>query len=136
MTNHLEDVKINVKVKLSALWVSVTFLFIYADYFGLYTPGFIDDLIHGKVAGFSISQALLLGFMLLMTLPSLMIFLSLILKPKPNRLTNIIVGLIQAVFVLGGIMDPNLYFVFASSVEIVLLALIVYFAWKWPSQEG
>ncbi len=35
----LEDLKINVKIKLAALWASVMFCYIYADYFGLYEPG-------------------------------------------------------------------------------------------------
>ncbi|MHA2095098.1 MAG: DUF6326 family protein [Candidatus Hodarchaeales archaeon] len=136
MTNTLEDMKINVKLKLSALWVAALFLFIYADYFGLYTPGHIEDIIAGELSGFTISQVLLLAFMILMTLPSLMVFLSLILKPKVNRWTNIIIGIVQAVFVLGGIADPNLFFVFASSVEVVLLSLIVWYAWTWPTQEA
>lgn len=32
----LEDQKVNVKTKLSALWASVMFCYVYGDYFGLY----------------------------------------------------------------------------------------------------
>jgi hypothetical protein len=31
-----DDIKIHVKVKISAIWASVMFCYIYADYFGLY----------------------------------------------------------------------------------------------------
>lgn len=34
----LEDSKINTKIKFAALWTSVTFLYIYGDYFELYVP--------------------------------------------------------------------------------------------------
>ncbi len=131
----LEDTKINVKIKLAALWVSLVLIYLYADLFGFYIPGHIEDIIAGELAGFQITPLLLLGFMTLMTLPSLMVFLSLILKPKVNRWANIVIGIFQLIFVLGGIIDPNIYFVFASSVESVILLLIIWYAWTWPTQE-
>ena len=126
MVDQLVDIKIDVKLKLSALWVTLVLIYLYADLFGFFLP---DHL-----AGFQITQELLLGFMILMTLPSLMVFFSLVLKPKVNRLVNIIIGIIQLIFVLGGILDPNIYFVFASCVESVLLLLIVWYAWTWPTK--
>ncbi len=131
----LEDFTVNVKLKLAGLWVSLVLIYLYADLFGFYIPGHIEEVIEGNLAGFEISQILLLGFMILMTLPSLMVFLSLTLEAKVNRWVNIVVGLIQLVFVLGGIVDPNIFFVFASSVESILLLLIIWYAWKWPYQE-
>jgi len=40
-----EDVKINVKMKLSALWATLMFLYIYADIYSLYRPGQIEKMI-------------------------------------------------------------------------------------------
>ena len=37
-TIKLEDFKVNVKIKLSVLWTSVMFCYIYEDYFELYVP--------------------------------------------------------------------------------------------------
>ena len=45
----LEDIKIHVKIKLSALWASVMFCYIYADYFGLYVPGTLQGMLNGKM---------------------------------------------------------------------------------------
>jgi len=133
----LEDVKINVKIKLSALWVAVTFLFIYVDYFGLLRPGIIEQIIAGEVAGVQITQVFLLAAMALMTIPSLMIFLSLTLKAKANRWTNVIVGIFEVfiliVFVIG---ESWAFYIFGTIVEVVLLSLIVWYAWKWPKQEA
>jgi hypothetical protein len=33
-----EDIKVNIKIKLSALWTSVTLCYLYGDYFELYVP--------------------------------------------------------------------------------------------------
>ncbi len=136
MANRLEDVKLNVKLKLSALWVSIVLIYLYADLFAFYVPGHLDEITEGEMAGMPITQLLLLAFMIFMAIPSLMVFLSLILKANMNRWTNIIVGCLQIGLVLPSVIgDPNIYFIFASSVETVLLALIVWYAWKWPKLE-
>ena len=94
------------------------------------------NLIDGEIAGFQITQGIMLVFMILMIIPSLMVFLSLALKAKANRWINIIVGILQTgLVIVSGIESSNSYFTFASSVEAVLLLLIVWYAWKWPIQE-
>ena len=90
----LEDVKVNIKIKLSALWVSIMFIYLYVDVFGFFKPGVIEDAIAGKVWTFQITQVWLLGVIILMTIPSLMVFLSLVLPVKVNRWANIIVGIL------------------------------------------
>ena len=134
----LEDPKINIKIKLSGLWASILFLFIYVDYFGLYIPGVMEKIIEGEVAhtGIQVTQIFLLIVIALMMIPSLMIFLSLALKAKVNRLTNIIVGIFKIVVVVAGIIGETwIYYIFASVVELVLLSLVVWYAWKWPTHE-
>jgi len=37
-SNDFEDIKVNIKIKLSALWASVTLCYLYGDYFELYVP--------------------------------------------------------------------------------------------------
>ena len=133
----LEDVKINIKIKLSALWIAVNILYIYVDVYSFYKPGIIEDAIAGKVWEFQITQVWLLGVIILMTIPSLMVFLSLILPAKVNRWTNIIVGILEIVYVLGGAIGESwVYYIFGSIVEVVLLSLIIWYAWKWPKEEG
>lgn len=131
----LKDVEINVKLKLAGLWTSLVLIYLYADLFGFYIPGHIEEAMEGMLGGFEISDILLLFFMILMTLPSLMVFLSLSLKAEVNRWVNIIIGVIQLLFVIAGIVDPNIFFVFASGVETVILLLIIWYAWKWPTED-
>ncbi len=133
----LEDVKINVKWKLSALWAAVMFIYLYVDIFGFYRSGLIEEIIAGEVAGIQITQVFLLGALILMIIPSLMVFLSLALPAKVNRWVNIIVGIFYIVVVLGFLIGESYaFYIFGSIVEAVLLGLIVWYAWKWPTQEG
>ena len=71
----LEDIKLNVKLKLAALWASFMFLYIYVDYFHLYMPGSIEDILAGEVFTFDISYVFLLIAMTFVIIPALMIFL-------------------------------------------------------------
>ena len=133
----LEDVNVNVKIKISALWAASMFLFIYVDFFYLRIPGQIEEIIAGKMGPYSTTQASLLAAMTLMMIPSLMIFLSLALKAKWNRWTNIIVGIFNIVVGVAGLIGETwAFYIFATIVEVVLLLLIVWYAWKWPKQEA
>jgi len=52
----LEDVKINVKIKLAALWLTVNLLYLYVDIYSFFRPGIIEGAIAGEVSGFQITQ--------------------------------------------------------------------------------
>lgn len=70
-----------------------------------------------------------------MTIPSLMVFLSLTLPAKANRWTNLIVAMLFVVVSIGNAVGEVtwMYFhIYAMVVEVVLLALVIWFAWKWP----
>jgi hypothetical protein len=136
-TKVLEDVKVNVKLKLAALWASVMFLYIYVDYFHLFMPGSVEDLMAGKVWEFEISQAFLLGGLALVTIPALMIFLSVALPAKVNRWTNIIVSVVYIPVTLFNLVgEAWLHMIFGAVVEVVLLSLVIWYAWKWPRAES
>ena len=128
----LDDIKIHVKIKISALWVSVIFCYIYGDYFGLFVPGMLE----GKIRPLGpATQGVLVGTSLMMAIPSVMVFLSLALKANLNRRVNIIFGAIYTVIILITMWNWAFY-IFLGVVEIVLTALIVWYAWHWPKQEA
>jgi len=136
-TRQLEDMKINVKIKLSAFWITLMFLYTYADILGFYAPGNIKELLSGEIAGIQMTQDLLLGSAFLMAIPIVMVFLSLTLQAKANRLVNMIVGIVYIV-VLGSTFltgrNPAYYILFALLIA-VLLVLIVWHGWKWPNMD-
>lgn len=134
--NTLEDIKVSVKLKLATLWTSLMFLIIYLDYFHLYMPGSLQDMLAGKVFVFDITQGFLLVALALVTIPALMIFLSAVLPAKVNRLTNIIVAIVvipTMLYNLAG--EAWIHMVFGAVVEVILLFLIIRYAWKWPRIE-
>lgn len=138
-TSDLEDFKINVKFKLSALWISVMFCYVYGDYFTLFVPGHIQSMMDGKSGVGTTTPLKLLMFAILMTLPPVMVFLSLVLKPAINRWTNISVGIfftaIMLLVVATSIGEWMIFYIFLSVIEIVITALIVTYAWRWPREK-
>jgi len=132
----LENPKVNIKIKLAALWASVTFCYLYGDYFELYTPDKVNSLITGE-NNLDSPTKLLIASMIL-AISSVMVAASIILKPKINRILNIIFGtLFTLMMVFIGIISTNewyLFYVFLAFLESIITALIVWYAWKWPKE--
>ena len=136
MENTLEDFKINIKIKLALLWISVTFLYIYGDYFELYVPNKLSGIIDGNSNLDSPINLFLAS--LLLAIPSLMICLSILLKPVVNKWLNIVFGVfftaIMLLIAIVSIEPWRTFYVFYAIVESVLTSLIVYTAFKWPKK--
>jgi hypothetical protein len=134
----LQDFHVNVKFKLAALWTSVMFCYIYGDYFNLYPPGQVEDFLKGQTM--LDNPIKLFAASVLMTIPSVMIFLSLALKPNVNRWLNIIIGIIftgiMAVIAVTSRGEWVLFYVYLAVVEVVITSLVVWQAWNWPKQEA
>ena len=52
----LEDVNVNVKIKLSVLWATLMFIYIYVDIFRFFQPGELEHILAGKVWIFDITR--------------------------------------------------------------------------------
>lgn len=134
--NTLEDVKVNLKLKLATLWASFMFLYIYVDYFHLYMPDSLKDILAGKVFVFDISYIFLLIAMIFVAIPTLMIFLSVVLPAKVNRWTNIIVAIVFIPYMLFNLVgEAWVHMYFAAALEVVLLFLIIGYSWNWPRSD-
>ncbi|WKE66990.1 DUF6326 family protein [Gallaecimonas kandeliae] len=132
----LEDIKVPVKIKLAALWASTMFCYVYGDYFELYIPGKLQTMLQGHMEPLgAVTQTVLLGTSVLMIIPSIMIFLSLALKPVVSRWLNIVVGLLFTVLMLLiAVSSGWAFYVLFAVVEVVLTSLVVWYAWRWPRQ--
>ncbi len=91
------------RIILSALWASVMFLYVYGDLKTFYKPGIIEGIIGGKAGSIKITQVFLIGSAILMTIPAVMLFLSLTLNYPVNRWANIIVGILFVVINVIGL---------------------------------
>src|ERR1700736_7051821 len=133
-TLAFEDIKVHVRFKLFALWSSIMFFYIYGDYFELYQPGKLQEIIAGRMPFGAISQGALLGMSAVMLIPSLMPFLSLVLPAGVNRWMNIAFGAVYSVIMMLVIRGGWHYYVLYGLIEISLTVLIVLYAWAWPKQ--
>lgn len=127
---------IGVRLKISALWVAMLFLFAYGDIFGSFVPGRIDEIRGGTISGIEITQTFLLAASVYVAIASLMIFLTLVLRPRVNRWANIVLPILYIVSIIASVIGESwVYFWFLSIAEGVLLLLIIWYAWQWPTLE-
>jgi hypothetical protein len=131
-TSEKEDVKIPVRMKLSALWVALMLVYIYCDIYSLFRTGVIEEMISGRMGPFPVTQVSLLSASILMIIPAVMVFLSLTLKPQVGRWANIILGVLYTFVNISNLIGETwVYYIFSAVVEIALTLLIVWYAWRW-----
>jgi hypothetical protein len=120
----------DIKAKLSMLWIFVLFNMIYADIISLMDDG---SPIRRVMEGAPMPPGGLLAGAVLMETSIAMVLLSQLLKRKANRWANIIVGVINIVAVIAGGQHP--YYILFATIEVVSMSLIVWYAWKWPNPD-
>ena len=129
----LDDARVGIRTKLSALWVAVMFLYVYVDIFAFYKPGTIDGILVGRVWTLDITQAWALGALILMAVPTLMLVLSLTLPAAAARWTNVVVASLFVIVSLSNAVGETWLFLWVgAAVEAALLLLVVRIAWTWP----
>lgn len=134
-TGSRYDQKVNVKVVLSGLWVSMLFVFAYVDIFAYLRADVINGVLDGKVAGagVDINQSFLILTTLYIVLPALMVTFSLMAPVRFNRPINLVVSVLYAVSVVAATIGETwAYYVIGSVVEVLLLLTIAAVAWFWP----
>ena len=120
--------------RISTLWVVVMFNMVFADILSFIKPGVLQELWAGQ-AGVQVTQGLLLVFAILIEIPIAMIFLSRILKRRPNRWANTAAAVVTTAFVVGG-GDLVLHYVFFATVEVACMAMIVWLVWTRRDSEA
>jgi hypothetical protein len=116
------------KTKLSVLWLLSAVSGVSFVLFALLESG---DL--SQIMGLKVDSSLLLLFTVIFLVPLIMAFLSQTLNDKANRWTNIIVGAVFIIIPIIGLIGAlaNQSVVAINPVfGIVVLALIVWYAWK------
>jgi hypothetical protein len=131
-TDDYQDYWINPRIKIAALWTAMLFIFAYVDLFGLFRSDVRADIEAGKIFAFTIGQGVLLGMTIYVIVPSLMVFLSLILPVRVTRMANLVLAVLYAVTVMGGSIGEWNYYILASLTEAALLVGVACYAWTWP----
>jgi Family of unknown function (DUF6326) len=133
-TGELTDTKLDVKIVLSGLWISMLMVFAYVDIFGFFRADMIKGALAGKlpVVGFAINQRFLVLTTIYILIPSLMVVVALVAPARMNRISNIVIAALYTASILVGMGDPWKYYVLGSAVEVVLLIVIIRVSVKWP----
>ena len=120
---------LDVRIILSALWVALMFVFQQGDMLRIYSGDYkAGDLVFGKAMS---PEMVWLVSAITMTIPVVMIILSLTLKYPVNRWANIIVAIIFIGLNLGTMAGFPSWYKFVLIVGIGFNALTVWYAWKW-----
>ena len=130
------EMRIDARLKISALWIVYMFLFIYIDYYKLFMPEEIKNMMSGMLDGDKLSQMQILLFAIITIIPAIMIFLTISIKAQISRLINIILGLAYtAIGAVSLISQSWPFWIFLNTLLVVVASLIVIFSWRWNKKN-
>jgi hypothetical protein len=129
-----------VQAKLAAAWTSFMFLYVYVDFFNLYKPGVVDGILNGLVWRFDVSSTLLTIMLVSVSIPALMVVLSITLPARVNRATNLVVATLYIPYSMlnaaGATWEWAFFYGISIGIEVLLLAFILRSAWTWPRRTA
>jgi Family of unknown function (DUF6326) len=128
-----EEKKMDMKSKLSTLWIFVALNYLYCDVVSLMDPELLPLYLRGNINGLELTPGFLLGAGILVEIFIAMVLLSSVLPYRANRWANIAAGTIMTAVQSASLFvgTPAPYYVFFSVIEIATTVLIVWFAWNW-----
>lgn len=128
------------RLTLAFLWAWVLFNYVYADILHIFlilmNPSALAQLQSGRVGGVPLNETTLLGMAVGMELAIMMVFLSWKLAYRPNRILNIVLGLlftlvIGAILFGSGRVPPVSGYTLYGLIEMATTLAIVWLAWSW-----
>lgn len=127
-----KDNAYSIRIVLASLWVSLTFLYIYADVLSLYRPGSIGSILSGKMGPLEANQSTLFFAGLLMLVPCLMFTASFLFAYRTTRSLHVFFGVaFSLVNVANAAGETWAYYILYCVIELSLTIGIVVLAWRW-----
>ena len=118
---------LDMRIILSATWVVVTLIYLYGDVLRICSGDFAKSM-----TNMNFNQFVWLGIAVLMLMPILMVFLSLVLPQSVSRWANIIMAAFFFLFNLVGLPTyPSLYDKFLLAVSLGFNGITIWYAWSW-----
>lgn len=115
------------RIILAFLWVCLMLIYLLGDVLRIFagdvTPGFIE--------GVETTQLMWFGIAVLMLIPILMVYLSLVVPYPFIRWGNIVVAVFFILFNLLGLPYPSAFDNFLIAVSFVFNGITIYTAWTW-----
>ena len=117
-----------VQILLAATWVCLMLTYLLGDVLRIFS----GDFKAGEIGGLKLTQGMWLGISILMLIPILMVFLTLVLGYPLVRWANIGAAAFFFVFNLVGLPTyPSAYDKFLIVVGLVFNLLTIWYAWNW-----
>jgi cytochrome bd-type quinol oxidase subunit 2 len=116
------------RIILSALWIALMLTYLLGDVLRIFS----GDSTAGKMGNVHFTRGMWLGIAILMVIPILMVFLTLVLPQSVSRWANIIVAAFFFLFNLVGLPTyPSLYDKFLLAVSLGFNGVTIWYAWSW-----
>jgi len=127
----MKDQIMDIKAKLSTLWIVVLINMVFADIFSIMVELVNKDTLHipGDVKVIMAIAAVVTN------IPIMMIYLSRVLKYKSNRIANIVAAILTIIYVIGG-GDTVPHYLIIATIEVLLLITIIFYSLKWKNIEN
>ena len=124
-------------LRLSLLWAALMGLYIYNDYFSMYLPGTIDDMVNGVMGPLGpATPMIMIAVSLLLAVPALMIFLSATLPARLNQVLNVVFGSFYTVIQVLTFFGSAPFYKIVVVMEIIVTLLIFWTAIRWPKADS
>lgn len=126
------------KLKLAALWTSTTLCYLYCDYFALYAPGKLQGMLQGQMGPLGeATPGVLLGASAFLSIPCLMVALTMVTPPRISRALNVLAGLLFTAIMALIVPGRRGYYQYWGFLEILLTMSIVGLSVRWtPAAPG
>jgi Family of unknown function (DUF6326) len=138
VNKNLSGTTLDVKIILSSLWAARMLSSLQGDSTRFHDPVALKELVAGT-SEIPVTNMMLLVLSIILSLPIVMSFLSLILKEKVNRRVNLGVGIFfvifELIFLIFVYSHAAAYEIFWGLAYLIFAALVVWYALKWPKQE-
>ena len=121
---------IDIKVKLSTLWIVVMINMIYADIYSI-----MVELVNKNTLDIPGDIKVIMAIAAIVTnIPILMIYFSRVLHYNLNRLTNIVAAILTIIYIIGGgVLSPH--YIIVAAIEVTILLIIIIKSLKWTNLE-
>ena len=130
---------LTLKVRILVLWIFTAVSVTAESAFTMYEHGVIDMITSGEIG---IGPGILVFFVLIWLVPFVMAFLTVNLRDRANRFTNMVLGAIFVAFnIFHFIMHAAEQELFPFIIIMIIAttaaaALILWYAIRWPKYEG
>ena len=126
--------RVDMRAKLSTLWVFVLINMIFADIFSFSLADTLRNILAGGADGIAITPEFMLLAAVMTEISRVMVIASRLLPYRLNRWANILGGVFTIVYVVGlGSATPH--YIFIASIEVLCSAWIVWLAWQWRTSD-